>query len=182
MKQNTFRNFRSFSNQVGVTLIELLAALAIAAIVVSGGLSLYNMAVSSSSGTAMVKGIIAIRASTQQLFMGQGSYGTGSVNATLITANKVPADFTTATPVIHTTLSGGTLTVTGATSSFTIAVDNVPNDVCTTLLTNLSAGWSQVKVDSSAAIVTFPVPPVTAASAANCGGAAPHSITWTTSN
>lgn len=179
MKQNTFRNIR---NQVGVTLIELLAALAIAAIVVSGGLSLYNMAVSSSSGTAMVKGIIAIRASTQQMFMGQGSYGVGSVNATLITANKVPADFTTATPTINTPLSGGTLTVTGATNNFTIAVTNVPDDVCTTLITNLTTGWASVKVDASAAIVAFPVTPGVATSAANCGGAAPHTITWTTSN
>jgi prepilin-type N-terminal cleavage/methylation domain-containing protein len=168
-------------SQYGMTLMELIAALAIIAVVVVGAVSLYGNASSSANAVGMTKDIMAVRSAAQQLFLGQGGYGTASINATLITGNKIPGDLSVSGSTISTPL-GGTMTVTGNTSNLTLNIDNVPADVCTQLLTNLSTGWSSVKVGTSTALTTFPVTPAIATAAAQCGGTAPFSITWTTVN
>lgn len=167
--------------QQGMTLMELIASLAIIATVIVGAVALYGNASSSSNAVGMTKDLMAVRSATQQLFQGQGGYGTASLNATLITANKIPGDLAVSGSTISTPL-GGTLVVTGNTSNFTLTTDNIPADVCTQLLTNLSTGWTSVKVGSSAALTTFPVSPAIATAAGQCGGTAPFSIVWTTLN
>ncbi len=168
-------------SQCGMTLMELIASLAIIATVIVGAVALYGNASSSSNAVGMTKDLMAVRSAVQQLWQGQGGYGTASLNATLITANKVPGDLSVSGSTISTPL-GGTLTVTGATSNFTLVLTNVPRDVCTQLLTNLNTGWTSVKVGSSTALTAFPVTPAIATAAAQCGGTAPFSITWTTIN
>lgn len=175
MKQMT----QKFKHQAGMTLMELIAGLAILAAVIVGGLSLFGNANSAQNSTQLLKDMTAVRSATQTLFMGQGGYGTASLNQTLITAAKVPATMTVSGTTINTAL-GGTLTVTGNTSNVTMLLTNVPADVCTSLLTNSSTGWSSVKVGTSTALTVFPVTPAIATAAAQCGGTAPFSITWTT--
>ncbi|MDK9702580.1 MAG: prepilin-type N-terminal cleavage/methylation domain-containing protein [Sulfuritalea sp.] len=167
--------------QKGMTLMELIAALAIIATVIVGAVALYGNASSSSNAVGMTKDLMAVRSATQQLFQGQGGYGTASLNSTLITARKIPGDLSVSGSTISTPI-GGTLTVTGNTSKFTLTVTNVPADVCTQMLTGLSTGWTSVKVGASAALTTFPVTPAIATAAAQCGGTAPFSIVWTTLN
>lgn len=179
MFKKPFKKIGKF--QAGMTLMELIASLAVIAVVIVGAVALYGNASSSASSVTMTKDIMAIRSAAQQLFQGQGGYGTASINATLITANKIPGDLSISGTTISTPL-GGTLTVTGATSAITLAITNVPADVCTQLLTNLATGWASVQVGSSAALTTFPVSPAIATAAANCGGTAPFAITWTTLN
>lgn len=167
--------------QAGMTLIEVIASLAVVGVVVVGALSLYANANSSQSSTQTLKDLIAIRSAVQQLYLGQGSYGVGNLNAPLITANKIPSTLTVSGSTL-TTPFGGTLTATGATTAITLALTNVPADICTSLLTNASQGWASVKVGASAALTTFPVTPTIATAAAQCGGTAPFTITWTTLN
>ncbi len=177
MKQAT----RKFARQAGMTLVEIIAALAIIAVVIVGALALYASGSSSANSNAMLQDLTAIRSATQQLYMGQGGYGTVSLNTILETAQKVPTDMTVSGGTITTRL-GGTLTVTGATTDFTINITNVPADVCTQLITNSADGWASVKVGASTPITAFPVSPAIATAAAQCGGTAPFSITWTTPN
>ncbi len=172
---------KNMKYQAGMTLMELIAGLAILAAVVVGALSLFGNANSSQNSTQMLKDLTAVRSAVSSLYMGQGGYGAASLNQTLITANKIPATMTVSGTNINTAL-GGTLTVTGNTSNFTMAITNVPADVCTSLLTNASTGWSSVKVGASPAVTTFPVSPAVATDAAQCGGTAPFTITWTTIN
>lgn len=177
MKKNQIKNL---SKQFGMTLLEIIAALAIIAAVVVGALALFGNANSANSATQLLKDVVSIRSAGQALFMGQGGYGTASFNAALITGNKIPATMTTATPVINTSL-GGTLTVTGDTNAFKIALTNVPADVCTSLVTNASTGWKSVAIGSTT-ITSFPVSPGDATASGACGGTAPFTITWTTLN
>jgi len=172
---------QSVLKQRGMTLMELIASLAIIAVVIVGAVALYGNASSSANSVTMVKDVMALRSATQTLFQGQGGYGAASLNATLITANKVPGDLSVSGTTISTPL-GGTITVTGATTAFTIAVTNVPADVCTQLLTNLNTGWASVQVGTSTALTAFPVTPAIATAAAQCGGTAPFSILWTTNS
>lgn len=172
---------KHIGRQAGMTLMELIVALAIIAAVIVGALSLFGNAQSSQNSTQMLKDLTAVRSATQTVFMGQGGYGTASLNSTLITANKIPTTMSVSGSTINTA-NGGTLTITGNTQNFTMALTNVPADECTSLLTNSSTGWSSVKVGTSAAITTFPVSPAVATAAAQCGGTAPFTITWTTVN
>lgn len=172
--------------QAGMTLMEIIAALAIISAVVVGALALYNSANSSQTSTQLLKDITSIRLATQQLYQGTGTYGAAATNLVpvLITSNKIP---TTLTPSGGTTINtplGGTLAVVAGTGGLNVVMtlSNVPTDICVALLTSASSGWSSVKVGASAALVTFPVSPATATAAANCGGTAPFSIAWTTVN
>lgn len=167
--------------QVGMTLMELLMALAIISTVVAGALTMSSIATNSNTSTTMVKDIMAMRTVTRNVFSGQGNYGAGSLNPTLIAAKKVPSDLQVSGAVINTPL-GGTLTVTGAGSNFTIALTNVPNDVCIELVTALSDGWSSVRIGTGTALTAFPVTPTIATDPANCGSSGVKTITWTTSN
>lgn len=173
-----FQFNRILRHQAGVTLMELMMSLAIAALVVVGALSLYSGTSSTNTSTQLMKDIMGLRSATQQFFMGQGSYGTASLNQALITANKVPGTMTVSGTSILTA-NGGQVTVTGATTNFTISVTNVDASVCSTVLANTSTGWSSVTVNGGSAITAFPISPLVSTSANACGGTAPFTITWT---
>jgi prepilin-type N-terminal cleavage/methylation domain-containing protein len=166
--------------QSGMTLMEVLAALAIVASVVVGSLSLFGAANSSSVSSQLQKDIVALRTATQSAFTGQGGYGTDPLNGVLIASNKVPTSMTTnSTNGTITTSLNGAVTVTGATNQFTVIVTAVPADVCTSLMTGLSAGWDSVKIGTATAIEVFPVSPAIATGANGCQPGN-NTITWTT--
>lgn len=166
----SMKRVAKFNKQAGLTLIELIASLAILALVIGGALSLYSSASSSQGSTQMTSELAAIRAATKSLYYGQGGYGTANLNQVLVSGNKVPSTITVAagTPPVLTNSQNGTVTVTGATTNFNITVTNVPTDICTSVLSS-TAGWTSVKVGSSAAVVTFPISPDTAATQCSAG-------------
>lgn len=162
--------------QAGLTLIEAIAFLGILALVVVGALSLYGTASSSQSSTAHISELQALKTATQQLWAGQGGYGSVSLNDTLIAAKRVP----TSLPVSGSTITNawsGAVTVTGVTSTFTVDTTLVPKDVCVTLMTAGGSGWKSVKVGAGT-VRTPPVAPATAAS--DCSGAT-NTLTFTAS-
>jgi prepilin-type N-terminal cleavage/methylation domain-containing protein len=165
--------------QSGMTLMEMIASLSILAIVVVGALALFGGASSSQSSTAALRDLIAIRSGGQSLFIGQGSYGTTSMNQALITAKKVPSTMTVSGTTIST-VWGGTVTVTGNTTNFTIQMTALTADVCAALVSNATTGWSSVTIGSTV-MSTFPISPNVAGDSTHCG-AAPVNVTWTTSS
>lgn len=181
MKHTTPFTFGAFADRVrqrGVTLMELIASVAIMAILVVGALTLYGSANSGSNTTQLLRDLTGVQAATKSLFAGQGDFGTVSLNSTLITAKAVPSSWSVSGSTIKHQLNGA-VTVTGATSNFTIQLDNVSSDICTKLLANSANGWASVKVGTAAAITSFPVSPVTAAT--SCA-AATNTVTFTSSN
>lgn len=151
---NRFMRTAQFLNrQAGMTLMEIIAALAIIAAVVVGALALFNSAQSSNTSVTIMRDIVAIRSAIQQLYLGQGTYkpegaGDNDMNAQLQSSRKMPTDL----PFISNnegfrTPWGGTLTVkpfsvSGVHPYFSITMTDVPPDICTQITTNLSTGWS----------------------------------------
>lgn len=163
--------------QAGLTLIETLVALAIFALVVGGALALFGSAGSSQTTTQMTSDLSAIRAATKSLFFGQGGYGTVSLGEVLINGKKVP----TTMPVTGTAPSrvinhsqSGTVTVTGATSKFTVAVTNISTDVCIGLAA--STGWNAMQIGATNNTV-LPINPTSAST--QCAVSDPIAMTFT---
>ncbi len=147
---------RAMRKQAGMTLMEIIAALAIIAAVVVGALALFNSAQSSNQSVTMLKDIVAVKAAAQGLYVGQGGYGASTfLNPVLVAANKVPTDMsvtgTAATTQINTSL-GGVLAVNSnaAGTNLVVTISNVSPEICMQLLTNASSGWSDVFVAATA--------------------------------
>lgn len=166
MKTHVARNKTVFRiRQRGVTLMELIASVAIMAILVVGALTLYGSAQSGSNTTQLLRDLTGVSAATKSLFAGQGSYGSAAaLNSTLIAAKAIPSSWTVSGSTINHQLNG-VVTVAGnaSGSAFTIQLDSIPQDVCVKLLSNSSTGWSSIKVGTAGTVrSTFPISPVTA--------------------
>ena len=171
--------FKSLPRQRGASLLEGIAYLGIAAIVVLGAVSLLTGAFSSAQSNRVAEEVVSIRTGAKKLFMGQSSgYGpTGTdlmpilVNAKVLpTTITVPAGGTTATNTW-----AGAVTVTALNGNqFNITYANVPPDACINIISGAS-GWANILAGSTN-ITLFPVAPSDAQTA--CGAAAGN-ITWT---
>lgn len=173
MKFTTSSKFKSN----GMTLIELMIALAIGAGVIVGAVSLSNSASSSANSNQLTTDLTALRTSTKGVYSGQGGYGVGSINSVLINGNKVPSTMSVSGTTINHQLNG-TVAITGATTNFTIAMTNIPTDVCVSVVT-AATGFSQLQIGANAAITTFPVSPTIAST--QCSAAATSTLTFTAS-
>lgn len=130
--------------EAGVTLMELIAALSVIAVIIIGALALYGSATTSQASTQLVSDITAIKSATKQLFMGQGTYGAAgtNLNATLIAANKIPTTIRANGAALNHSLNGQ-VTVTSNGGTFTIALTNIPISTCISLLTS-AQDWASV--------------------------------------
>lgn len=165
--------------QAGVTLLELIAVLGILTVIVVGALALFNQANSAQKSNDLISNLVALRTSVRDLWSGQGGYGTTVINDTLVTAKRIPSNWTVNTATTPDTIThqlNGTITVTGATTSFTIAATALPEDVCTTLMTAGGAGWVSVQANAGT-VRTPPIAPATAA--ADCGASSANTLTFT---
>lgn len=169
---------KKICRQSGMTLMEVIASLAVMAVVVVGALALYNSADSSQKSTQLGQDLTAIRASVKQLWTSQGSFGTSNVNNTLVVAKRVPSTMmidTSTTPNTITHQLNGTVNVVGATTTYTVTATAIPSDVCTSLMTG-GSGWFSIKAGAAAAR-TPPIGPATAS--ADCGAAATVDMVFT---
>ncbi len=166
-------------SQRGLTLIETMVSLSIFALVVGGALALFGSASGSQTTTQMKSDLAALRVATRGMFFGQGGFGTASINETLITNKKVPSSMPiTGSPgsrVINHS-QNGTVTVTGATSQYTITVTNLSTDVCAGLTAGTN-GWASVKIGTAAARTAFPISPIDAGN--ECGATDPITVVFT---
>jgi hypothetical protein len=166
--------------EAGVTLMEMIAALSVIAVITIGSLALYNAATSSQSSTQLVQDVTAVRAAVKGLWLGQGSYGVAAgtnLDATLISSRRLPSTLRNSSGTLYHVLNG-TVSVTGFPTTFEIVLTNISTDVCLTLLTN-TTGWTQVQVNALTAITAFPITPATAAAATACGATPTVQIRFT---
>lgn len=152
--------------QTGLTLIELIASLAVFAMVVAGALSLYNSANASQNSTQMLQVVTALRGATQQIWQGQGSYETSgtNLNDVLVTSNRVPSTVkvdTSTSPDTLTHPANGTITIASTGNGFTMTLTNIEPELCVPMMTGAS-GWASVQAGSGAARTSFPINPTTA--------------------
>ncbi len=141
--------------QAGLTLLEAIAFLAIAGLVIGGALAMYSSASSTQSTGQTVMEYESIRTGMKGLYTGGGGYGTVSTNATLIPSKKIPGTLVVAAPSTITNSWGGGVVVMGDTKEFYVAYDAVPKEVCVGMLSSITAsgGWTGYNVVAAAAVV-----------------------------
>lgn len=160
--------------QRGASLLEGIAYLGIAAIVILGAVSLLTSAFGSANTNRSYGELTSIRTGVKKLFMAQANgYGTADLTATLISAKAHPNSLFVKDGKLMNSWNGA-VTVVGAGNSFTIAYDAVPKDVCVSMVSG-GNDWLFVKVNKGGDVAT----PITPAAAAASCDAATNTITWT---
>jgi hypothetical protein len=153
--------------QRGASLLEGIAYLGIAAIVVLGAVSLLTNAFGSAESNRTSEEVTSIRTAVRKLYMGQ-PYTAAVLNPTVSSAGVFPATLQSGALGAVTNAWGGAVVVTGTGPTFTVSYAAVPQDVCITTLSTAS-GWTQVAVNGAAPLQQFPITPATAAGATGCG-------------
>lgn len=170
--KNAYLNNHSAVNfgarQRGASLLEGIAYLGIAALVILGAVSLLTSAFSNAQSNRGTTEVVSIRTGVKKLYTGQAnSYGTADITAALNTARIFPTTLTpNGTPVTSMNNSwGGLVTVAGTSSgaTFTITYTLVPQDACISMVSG-ATGWTQIDegAGNNNPITTFPATPTNA--------------------
>jgi outer membrane murein-binding lipoprotein Lpp len=174
------KHLRSKRAQRGASLLEAIAYLGIAAIVVIGAVALLNGAFSSAGTNELAEDVNAIQAGVKKLYMGQtGGYANISIS-TLAAAGALPSTIPASGATATNSFGGAVSVASTAGNTFTIEFDDVPSAVCINALT-ATGSWTQIQVTpssggSGATETTFPVTPAAATTA--CGTSGTDNITW----
>lgn len=164
-------------SQWGASLVESIAFLGVAAVVVYGAVSLLSQAFGGANSNQALTEVISLRTQIKKIYMGQSAgYGVGSMNATLVLQNAFPSSLTVSAPSTVTNAWNGAVVITGATATFSISYAGVPADICSNLVAvQGGTGWTSIAVNGAAAL-TLPITPTAAGTACN---AASNTIVWT---
>jgi type II secretory pathway pseudopilin PulG len=156
--KNCFGNTVNLHKQHGASLLEGIAYLGIAALVVLGAVSLLSSASASAKANQTNQELIALRTAVRKLYAGQ-SYPTSnptSLLPVLTSAKAIPSTLQVNNGAV-TNSWGQSVTVDGTTTtSFTIKYAGLPQDVCVSVLSGAS-DWKSIKQGTGTAITTFPL-------------------------
>ncbi|MGH8808977.1 MAG: type 4 pilus major pilin [Noviherbaspirillum sp.] len=148
MKKQTIKQIRNtgrLSLQRGASLLEGIAYLGIAALVILGAVSLLTSAFGNAQSNRTSEETIALRTAIRKLFSGQTYPGSDTnLLPTLVAAKAVPSTLNVGANNAVTNTWSGTVAVTGQGATFTVSYANVPQDVCVNMLSG-AAGWVKVK-------------------------------------
>ena len=181
-------NIRAGIKQRGVTLMELIAGLAVMAVIVVGALALYNTAVNSQRATQLKQDTAALRSAVNSLWMGQGSYGAvgANLNQTLVSAARVPSTIqvVAGNPPTLRHVGGGTVVVSVHATNpqrFSVAVNGLNESLCIEMLSG-PQDWVEIGTAVGAAPPVaipppFPISPAAADTA--CAPSNNNTITFT---
>ena len=159
----------------GVSLLEAIAYLGVAATIIIGAVALLSNAFSGARSNRAQEELAAISTGVKRLFMSQaGAFGTGNLNAQLATAKIFPSTLSVNGDQVLNAWNGA-VTVTGNTSVFQISYGNVPQDSCVELLST-SHQFLTVAANGGSELT----PPVTLSqAAAQCTEAQTNTVVWT---
>jgi hypothetical protein len=164
--------------QRGASLLEAIAYLGIAAIVVIGAVALLNGAFSSAATNGLSEQVNAIQTGVKKLYMGQPNGYEDVSNSILASAGVFPSTIPFASGTGEATNAwGGTVTVAGTAGTFSIAYTNIPTAVCINAVTT-GGNWTSVAVNGTT-VTTLPLTPTEAQT--DCSAAAGNDVTWTSS-
>lgn len=182
MKNMHFMNARKFPGlfrQRGASLLEGIAYLGIAALIILGAISLLTTAFSSAQTNSVESQVVSIRTATRKLYQAQtAGYGAAAADLTAILANSnaFPPSMINGANVVNAWNGAVTVVVDATVTQFVITYPNVPKQVCIDLYANggTANGWLGVRVGSSGAFVAAPTP---ATANAACTGAT-NTVAW----
>ncbi|MDH6146219.1 MULTISPECIES: type 4 pilus major pilin [Paraburkholderia] len=172
------RGRASRSAQRGASLLEAIAYLGIAAIVVIGAVALLNGAFTSAGTNELAEQVNAIQAGVKKLYMGQANGYTSISNSVLSSAGVFPSTIPVAPDGTATNTWGGSVAVTSPnTGTFKIEYQQVPQAVCINTVT-AGGSWTSVQVNNGTAT---PPPMTPAAAQGECTSATANTIDWISS-
>lgn len=171
----------------GVTLMELIAAIAVVAILVVGALTLYGAANNGTSATQMQRDLTGVQASVKSLYAGQAGYGASGTNLVpmLQQFGGLPSDWAMSGAGTSAALNhqlNGTVTIVSGLTNFAVTLNDIPAEVCTKIAANASAGWASVAIGSGGSALTVPVSTSAASTACGASGTTVASMTFTSRN
>lgn len=160
-------------HQAGATLLEALAFLGIAAIIVVGAISMFRAAQGSAQANDMLGQLNGLRSSIKTLYATQATYGTSSFPAqapcsmmvhVLIRAGSVPdtlrKDGCAAIQGLRN-IWGDRVRINGSNEDFWISYYSVPQEVCLKIAPQIGGSWLGLQINSNAFVdtdtQTFPV-------------------------
>jgi hypothetical protein len=164
--------------QRGASLLEGIAYLGIAAIVVLGAVSLLTSAFGNAQSNRVVEELVSIRTGVKKLYMGQpaGYPATVNLTETLISARVFPGSLVTS-GTTATNSWNGTVSVTGNGPTFTISYAAVPQAECINILSG-ATGWTEINQAGGNSITAFPVTPAAAATTCSVTAAAGNTLNF----
>ena len=167
-KINAVHRVHRVRRQAGISLLELIAGLAIIAMIIIGALALVSQADTSAKSSELLKGVSAIRANVLAASKtGQSALGIGDVTPLLIRGKFVPENWIQSPTTLQHSY-GGTARIDAATDHYTLTLQKVPEEGCIRLVAEQAgSSWRQVIVGSTT--VTFPTTMVAAAAACVSG-------------
>jgi len=155
IKQSALPNFST--KQCGASLLEGIAYLGIAAMVILGAVSLLSGAFSSAQSNRGTEELVSIRTAVKKYYGSASSaYGSDDMTAKLYKAKVFPSTMTFETNKL-TNSWGGNVTVNGNTNSFIINYTKVPQDVCLAMVSGAS-GWTKISAGDLNTVI-FPASP-----------------------
>ncbi len=134
--------------QAGLTLVEVLLVLAIAAVAIVGGTVLFGQASDTQKTTQTMNDLNALAANVKTLFNTQADYGAANTNLvpSLAAADKIPANMRTGANLIQDQY-GGNVTVISQQDAFEVTMPAIPQGACVTILTTLGSTASAGNLD-----------------------------------
>jgi len=161
-------------HQAGATLLEALAFLGIAAIIVVGAISMFRAAQGSAQANTIISEINVFRSTIKTLFASQGSYainGTPDVFPATTTSGlwtilfqNTPGSLPSTIRRVGSSLKnqfGGVTGVRGDDSSFWIFYTQVPQEICLKVAPQIGGSWMGLQINGNAFVDTdtesFPV-------------------------
>ena len=125
------KKFAKLSSVLGVTLLEIMLVLAIAAMIIVMSIRYYQAATSSQQANVVVQKIAAIIAAADSMSLSTGSYAG-------VTTNSIGGLLSNSGGLV--TPWGTDITVVGGTTSYKVTIPDTPPSVCGIL-------WGQLKGD-----------------------------------
>jgi type II secretory pathway pseudopilin PulG len=172
------------SRERGATMMEVIAYLAIAAVIIAGVLVLLSVAFGQSKTATALTQLNQIQTAVRTLYSGQSNYqglstkvivDSKALQQSMISGNTLRSAF------------NGTITITpasttdgGANSAFDVVFANVPQDACQQMLTkDMGRGLYEAGANTTA---QQPNLPFTLAQATTSCSATYNTVTWTFGN
>lgn len=125
---NMVEKAMSQKNESGFSLLELLLVVAVGAILLLAGLSAYRLVTQNNNVNEALRLLNVLKQQTQKAYQGDGTYGTVDLVPTLISLRAFPAGTLSGTTPRHP--FGGTIAITGAGDTFTIAFASMERAAC----------------------------------------------------
>jgi type II secretory pathway pseudopilin PulG len=190
--RNTFTNLRRATKR-GLTLIEALLFLGIAAIVIVGAVLFYNNASSAARTNDALTQINALTTGVKGLYSGTSRYGANgtSLVPAVINSGVAPRNTVNGAALVNPWGGATLITANGGGAHFTVVMNAVPQDSCVRILTAglLTQGGifsAQVRQGvaaapnaapaASATVFTVTAPPDPATAAAACAAGAGNQL------